>query len=166
MNEKEAMKKAEELFEASRTIGYTEAWCDITRLEGQSTTQYYLHAFEGIIGIDAEYWVGDMRKEDEKAKRPSQPVDTALFGDNYFFSLYDMRVVVDNFSFWLNRYGSIGNVRREILDWHDYAVAQTEKNETHINLFNWLNGCPRDAQMSKKNVSAEGEDVNEKKGGD
>lgn len=77
-----------------------------------------------------------------------------------------MRVVVDNFSYWIEKYETLENLQTEILDWHDYAVAQAEKNETHINLFNWLNGCPRDAEMSKKNLAAHGEDADEKKGGD
>lgn len=149
-----------------KAMGYLEALCDLTKLQTQQIIEMYVHAFEAIIGIELEFWVGDMRVEDLKAKRPTQPVDLAQFSDTYFFSLYNMRVVVDNFSYWIEKYETLENLQNEILDWHDYAVAQAEKNETHINLFNWLNGCPRDAEMSKKNLAAHGEDADEKKGGD
>lgn len=166
MTKEETKKKIKGMVEQSKAIGYMEAVCDMTKVQSTETNRLYLSAFEGIIGIEAEFWVGDTCKEDFKANRPSQPTDTALFGDNYYFSLLDMRVVVNNFKFWLERYGTITNLRKEIFDWHDYAVAQADKNETHINLFNWLNGCPRDAEMSKKNLAAHGEDADEKKGGD
>lgn len=104
---------------------------------------FYTDRFSRIIGVDFEFWVGDMREEDRAADRPTQPVDVAQFGD-YFFNLSDIRTVVDNYKYWLNRYGSREAVGKEVRDWHDYAVHRKEQGKTYINLFNWLNGCPRD----------------------
>ena len=104
---------------------------------------FYTDRFSRIIGIDFEFWVGDMREEDRAADRPTQPVDVAQFGD-YFFNLSDIRTVVDNYKYWLNRYGSREAVGQEVRDWHDYAVEHLGKGEGYISLFNWLNGAPRD----------------------
>ena len=84
-----------------------------------------------------------MREEDKQADRPSQSVDVAQFGE-YFFNLSDIRTVVDNYKYWLNRYGSREAVGQEVCDWHDYAVEHLGKGEGYINLFHWLNGAPRD----------------------
>lgn len=104
---------------------------------------FYTDRFSKFIGVDFELWVGDMREEDRAADRPTQPVDVAQFGD-YFFNLSDIRTVVDNYKYWLNRYGSREAVGQEVRDWHDYAVHRKDQGKTYINLFNWLNGCPRD----------------------
>lgn len=104
---------------------------------------FYTDRFSRIIGVDFEFWVGDMREEDRAADRPSDSVDVAQFGD-YFFNLSDIRTVVDNYKYWLNRYGSREAVGQEVRDWHDYAVHRKDQGKTYINLFNWLNGCPRD----------------------
>ena len=73
---------------------------------------FYIARFSHIIGIDFEFWVGDMREEDKQADRPSQSVDVAQFGD-YFFNLSDIRTVVDNYKYWLQRYGTREARRRE-----------------------------------------------------
>ena len=104
---------------------------------------FYTSRFSHIIGVDFDYWVGDMREEDRAADRPTQPVDVAQFGD-YFFNLSDIRTVVDNYKYWLNRYGTREAVGQEVRDWHNYAVEHLGKGEGYINLFNWLNGAPRD----------------------
>ena len=104
---------------------------------------FYTDRFSRIIGIDFEFWVGDMREEDRAADRPTQPVDVAQFGD-YFFNLSDIRTVVDNYKYWLQRYGTREAVGQEVCDWHDYAVEHLGKGEGYINLFHWLNGAPRD----------------------
>ena len=104
---------------------------------------FYKDRFSRFIGIDFEFWVGDMREEDRAAERPTQPVDVAQFGD-YFFNLSDIRTVVDNYKYWLNRYGTREAVGQEVRDWHNYAVEHLGKGEGYINLFNWLNGAPRD----------------------
>ena len=163
MNEKEAMEKANAILEYERAMGYLEANCTLTCNDAQRIIKRYEDAFGCIIGMDVEFWVGDMRIEDHEAGRPTQPVDVALFGDNYYFSLYDMRVVVDNYDFWIEKYGNDSNLRQEILDWHDYAVKQKERGKTHINLFNWLNGCPRDAETS--DLAADERPAPEEKGG-
>ena len=108
-----------------------------------SLLDFYVKRFSYIIGIDFEFWVGDMREEDKQADRPSQSVDVAQFGD-YFFNLSDIRTVVDNYKYWLNRYGTREAVGQEVRDWHDYAVEHLGKGEGYINLFHWLNGAPRD----------------------
>ena len=108
-----------------------------------SLLDFYVKRFSYIIGIDFEFWVGDMREEDRAADRPSDSVDVAQFGD-YFFNLSDIRTVVDNYKYWLNRYGSREAVGKEVRDWHDYAVEHLGKGEGYINLFHWLNGAPRD----------------------
>ena len=159
--EKQTIENAER---TQNAMGYLQALCDLTKLQTQHIIELYVHAFEAIIGMDLEFWVGDMRIEDLKAQRPSQPVDLAQFSDTYFISLYNMRVVVDNFSYWIERYETLENLRNEIIDWHDYAVKKHEEGKTYINLFNWLNGCPRDAETS--DLAAHGEDADEKKGGD
>lgn len=108
-----------------------------------SLLDFYVKRFSYIIGIDFEFWVGDMRKEDRAADRPSDSVDVAQFGD-YFFNLSDIRTVVDNYKYWLKRSGSREAVGQEVRDWHDYAVEHLGKGEGYINLFHWLNGAPRD----------------------
>lgn len=163
MNKKEAMEKANVILEYERAMGYLEANCTLTCNDAQRIIQRYEYAFGCIITMDKEFWVGDMRIEDREAERPTQPVDVALFGDNYYFSLYEMRVVVDNFEFWIKKYGNTSNLRQEIFDWHDYAVKQKERGKTHINLFNWLNGCPRDAETS--DLDADERTAPEEKGG-
>ena len=108
-----------------------------------SLLDFYVKRFSYIIGIDFEFWVGDMREEDRAADRPSDSVDVAQFGD-YFFNLSDIRTVVDNYRYWLRRSGSREAVGQEVRDWHDYAVEHLGKGEGYINLFHWLNGAPRD----------------------
>ena len=105
--------------------------------------EFYVYSFSEIIGVDFDYWVGDMREEDKQAGRPTQPVDVAQFGE-YFFNLVDIRTVVDNYKYWLKRSGSREAVGQEVRDWHDYAVEHLGKGEGYINLFHWLNGAPRD----------------------
>ena len=110
---------------------------------------FYTARFSHIIGVDFDYWVGDMREEDKQADRPSQTVDVAQFGD-YFFNLADIRTVVDNYKYWRERYGTREAVGQEVLYWNDYAVERLSNKKSHINLFNWLNGCPRDIDENKE----------------
>ena len=104
---------------------------------------FYVKRFSNIIDVDFEFWVGDMRKEDKQANRPTQPVDVANFGD-YYFNLDDIRTVVDNYRYWLQRYGTREAVGEEVCDWHDYVLERMGRNKIYLNLFNWLNGAPRD----------------------
>ena len=112
---------------------------------------FYTDRFSHIIGVDFEFWVGDMREEDRAADRPSQPVDVAQFGD-YFFNLSDIRTVVDNYKYWLQRYGTREDVGEEVCDWHDYVVERMSEKKNYINLFNWLNGAPRDIDDNDKDA--------------
>ena len=104
---------------------------------------FYTARFSHIIGVDFDYWVGDKREEDKQADRPTQPVDVAQFGD-YFFNLADIRTVVDNYKYWLKRYGTREAVAQEVRDWHDYVVERMGNKKSYINLFNWLLGAPSD----------------------
>ena len=113
---------------------------------------FYKYTFSEIIGVDFDYWVGDMREEDKQADRPSQTVDVAQFGD-YFFNLADMRTVVDNYKYWHERYGTREAVGQEVRYWNDYAVERLSNKKNHINLFNWLNGCPRDVDINEESAN-------------
>ena len=113
---------------------------------------FYTARFSHIIGVDFDYWVGDMREEDKQADRPSQSVDVAQFGE-YFFNLVDIRTVVDNYRYWLQRYGTREAVGQEVRYWNDYAVERLSKKKKHINLFNWLNGCPRDVDINEESAN-------------
>ena len=122
---------------------------------------FYTARFSHIIGVDFDYWVGDFREEDSAAKRASQPVDVAQYGD-YFFNLVDIRTVVDNYKYLLKRYGSREAVAQEVRDWHDYAVERMGNKKAYINLFNWLLGAPSDID-DKTNVAADGRVSDENK---
>ena len=113
---------------------------------------FYVYSFSEIISVDFDYWVGDMREEDKQADRPSQTGDVAQFGD-YFFNLADMRTVVDNYKYWRERYGTREAVGQEVLYWNDYAVERLSNKKNHINLFNWLNGCPRDVDINEESAN-------------
>ena len=115
---------------------------------------FYTARFSHIIGVDFDYWVGDMREEDKQADRPSQSVDVAQFGE-YFFNLVDIRTVVDNYRYWLQRYGTREAVGQEVRDWHNYAVEHIGKGKEYINLFHWLSGVPRDIDDNDKDAGHE-----------
>ena len=117
-----------------------------------SLLDFYVKRFAHIIGVDFDYWVGDMREEDKQADRPSQSVDVAQFGE-YFFNLVDIRTVVDNYKYWLKRSGSREAVGQEVRDWHDYAVEHLGKGKGYISLFHWLNGAPRDIDENKEGAN-------------
>ena len=95
-----------------------------------------------------------MREEDRAADRPSDSVDVAQFG-NYFFNLSDIRTVVDNYKYWLQRYGTREAVGEEVCDWHDYVLERMGRNKIYLNLFNWLNGAPRDIDDNDKDAGHE-----------
>ena len=143
MNKKEAEKEVKIILADTKSIGYVEGVSDMLMCATNNLIDKYANVFGLILGVEFDYWVGDMRKEDEKAERPTQPVDVAQYGD-YFFNLYDIRVVLDNLEHWIKRFGTLSSLAQEIIDWHDYAVHRKGQGKTYINLFNWLNGCPRD----------------------
>lgn len=143
MNKKEAGKELNKILADTKCLAYLEGVSDMLMISTNNLIDKYASVFEIIIGVEFDYWVGDMRKEDEKAERSTQPVDVAQYGD-YFFNLYDIRVVLDNLEHWIKRFGTLSSLAQEIIDWHDYAVHRKDQGKTYINLFNWLNGCPRD----------------------
>ena len=102
----------------------------------------YASIFAQIIGVDFDHWVGDSREEDQQVGRPSYPVDAAIFGD-YVFTYLNIRTVVDNYRYWLERYGTREAVRQEVIGWHGYVVKQINESKLFLTLFNWLNGEPR-----------------------
>ena len=122
---------------------------------------FYTVVFSHIIGVDFDYWVGDFREEDKQADRPTQPVDVANFGD-YYFSLADIRTVVDNYKYWLKRYGTREAVAQEVCDWHDYVVERMGNKKSYINLFHWLLGAPSDID-DNNDVAADGRVSDENK---
>ena len=102
----------------------------------------YASIFARIIGVGFDHWLGDSREEDQQADRPSYPVDAAIFGD-YVFSYLNIRTVVDNYIYWLERYGTREAVRQEVIGWHEYVDKQINESKLFMTLFNWLNGEPR-----------------------
>ena len=105
----------------------------------------YARLFGQIIESELEFFVGD------------DPTDTACFSDYFFFSLSEMRDVVDNIDAYKARYGSREAVGQEIRDWVSWWVdadcgnalmERIEPRVTHhlrpnISLKAWLDGCPR-----------------------
>ena len=88
----------------------------------------YASIFAQIIGVDFDHWVGDSREEDQQAGRSSYPVDAAIFGD-YVFTYLNIRTVVDNYIYWLERYGTREAVRQEVIGWHGYVVKQINESK-------------------------------------
>ena len=114
----------------------------------------YASIFAQIIGVDFDHWVGDSREEDQQAVRPSYPVDAAIFGD-YVFTYLNIRTVVDNYRYWLDRYGTREAVRQEVIGWHEYVVKQINESKLFLTLFNWLNGEPRNVYDNSVVVDSE-----------
>ena len=126
----------------------------------------YASIFARIIGIGFDHWLGDSREEDQQAGRPSYPVDAAIFGD-YVFSYLNIRTVVDNYIYWLERYGTREAVRQEVIGWHEYVDKQINESKLFMTLFNWLNGEPRNVYDNRVVADSErpadenGEDAND-----
>jgi hypothetical protein len=103
----------------------------------------YARIFGQIIESELEFFVGD------------DPTDMACFGDCLFFSLSEMRDVVDNIDAYQARYGSKEAVGQEIRDWvywwadsSNVLMERIQPRVTHqiwpnISLKAWLDGCPR-----------------------
>ena len=126
----------------------------------------YASIFAQIIGVGLDHWVGDSREEDQQAGRPSYPVDAAIFGD-YVFTYLNIRTVVDNYRYWLERYGTREAVGQEVIGWHEYVVKQLNEGKLFMTLFNWLNGEPRNIYDNsvvadlERPADENGEDTNE-----
>ena len=99
----------------------------------RAVAKEYARQFGKIIGIEPDYWVGG-----------DISLGVCTYGDNYFFGLEEMQVVVDNLNRWVKKHGTIKKVGEEVIEWHDYAIDI----EHHQNLFSWLNGYrPSDKQI-------------------
>lgn len=126
-------------------------------LELLGVAKEYARLFGQIIESELEFFVGD------------DPTDVACFGDCFFFSLSEMRDVVDNIDTYVARYGSREAVGQEIRDWvywwtdGDSSNALMERIEprvTHqlrpnISLKAWLDGCPRQERKPYSGPDAE-----------
>lgn len=106
----------------------------------------YAWLFGEVIGMEPEHWVGDCP-------------DICCFGDTMFFSLDEMRKVIDRLPEYVRRYGSREAVGEEIQAWvnwwldginhEDIMLERILPHVTHqlrpnITLQAWLDGCPRD----------------------
>lgn len=105
----------------------------------------YARQFGKILGTDPEHWVGD-------------DPEICCFGDCWFFTLDEMRVVVDGIDKYVTRYGSREAVGQEIRDWEEWWLEDvhigdvmetvmpraTKQLRPNISLQAWLDGCPRD----------------------
>ena len=110
-----------------------------------SVAKEYARLFGEIISMEPEYWVGDCP-------------DQCCFGDTMFFSLEEMRMVVDDLPKYVKKHGSRGAVGYEIHAWMDwlldgipedgvvqYVTARvTYQLRPNISLQAWLNGHPRE----------------------
>ena len=92
----------------------------------------YARQFSQVIGYDLEFWTGIADGH------------SACFGDNYFFTLEEMCLVVDNLARWKESYPDVG---KEVLAWYDYFtdidhhIERNPSGHPTINLWSWLKGC-------------------------
>lgn len=121
-------------------------------MENKLTTQLWSIAkeiarqFGEVIGQEPEFWVND------------DPTDICAFGDTYFFTLTEMKQVIDNLPRYIKQYGTLQAVGDEIRAWVDWWLSDATADQldieytaariTHtvrpnISLKEWLNGCPR-----------------------
>ena len=115
----------------------------------------YAREFGKVIGTRFEFWVG------------SEP-ELGCFGDDMFFTLYEMQQVVDNLPKYIERYGSKEAVGDEIREWTDWWLdgasdkmmerilpRVTQHLRPNINLKAWLDGCPREERDAWSGPDAE-----------
>jgi hypothetical protein len=100
----------------------------------------YARQFSQVIGYDLEFWTG------------LSDGHSACFGDNYFFTLEEMCLVVDNLSRWQESYTDVG---KEVLAWFNYFsdidhyIERNPSGHPTINLWSWLKGCRPSLQQSQ-----------------
>ena len=121
------------------------------------TLDEYAKVFTKIIGAEPTSWrwVG--------AGADHTPLSILEVGESYYFDFDDVQTVVDRLEDWLNRYGSLHAVAYEVLEWHEWALAQVHEEDGYpaavdvfewkferflktrpaICLEHWLMGCPR-----------------------
>ncbi len=110
--------------------------------------------FGEVLGMEPEFWVGDTP-------------DICCFGDTSFFTLGEMRGVLDNLPKYVKLYGSKEAVGEEINAWTDWwlescpsAIEYARARVTHqlrpnINLKSWLDGCPRESSSAWQGADAD-----------
>lgn len=109
----------------------------------------YARQFGEVVGESVNFWVAD-------------DPEVCDFGDTLFFTLDEMRLVVDNLPMYVKKYGSKEAVGQEIRDWVEWWLyvpagdtagtldgelvmeRVTKQLRPNINLRAWLNGCPRE----------------------
>lgn len=112
----------------------------MTQLQSQflSVAKEYARQFSLIIGYDLEFWTGITDGH------------SACFGDNYFFTLEEMCIVVDNLPRWKQSYPDVG---KEVLAWFDYFsdidhfAERNPYGHPSINLWSWLLGARPSAHL-------------------
>ena len=112
----------------------------------RAVAKEYARLFGEVIGMEPEFWVSD------------DPF-LCCFGDTMFFSLDEMRQVIDRLPEYVRRYGSREAVGEEIQAWvnwwldginhEDIMLERILPHVTHqlrpnISLVAWLDGCPRE----------------------
>ena len=115
----------------------------------------YAWEFGKVIGMRFDFWVGN------------EP-ELGCFGDDMFFTLYEMQQVVDNLPKYVKCYGSkeaVGDEIREWTDWwldgaSDKMLERILPRVTHhlrpnISLKAWLDGCPREERDAWSGPDAE-----------
>ena len=112
----------------------------MTQLQSQflSVAKEYARQFSQVIGYDLEFWTGIADGH------------SACFGDNYFFTLEEMCIVVDNLPRWKQSYPDVG---KEVLAWFDYFTdidhfaERNPSGHPSINLWSWLLGARPSAPL-------------------
>lgn len=130
----------------------------------QKVANKYAWQFGKVIGMRFDFWVGN------------EP-ELGCFGDDMFFTLNEMRQVVDNLPKYVKLYGSMEAVGYEIHKWTDWWLdgasdkmferilpRVTQHLRPNISLKSWLDGCPRkdrdawsgpDAELMKRETLQE-----------
>ena len=121
----------------------------MTKLNEQlwAVAKEYARLFGDVIEMIPEYWVSD------------DPF-MCSFGDTMFFTLDEMRQVIDRLPEYIRKHGSreaVGNEIRAWIDWwldgvHGDVVLErvfprvTHQLRPNISLSAWLDGCPREGR--------------------
>lgn len=121
----------------------------------QKVANKYAFQFGKVIGMRFDFWVGN------------EP-ELGCFGDDMFFTLYEMQQVVDNLPKYIERYGSKEAVGDEIREWTEWWLdgasdkmmerilpRVTQHLRPNISLKAWLDGCPREGRDAWSGPDAE-----------
>ena len=95
-------------------------------MENKLTTQLWSIAkeiarqFGEVIEMEPEFWVND------------DPTDICAFGDTYFFTLTEMKQVIDNLPRYIKQYGTLQAVGEEIRAWVDWWLKDVTSDQLDI----------------------------------